>query len=75
MEKKLSKICKYRTELKLGSRYCLSDSPKFEHSFIVVGVDNLDIQVTYLDGVKGRLTYEPFTVFEYPLTSLEKELM
>jgi len=75
MAKKLEKICNYKEQLRLGGRYCLSNSARFEHSFIVTNIGEFDVLVTYLDGVNGRISYEPFIIFENPLTSLEKELL
>lgn len=75
MEKELGKICRYRKELKVGERYSLSNLKMFDYSFIVKEINEYEIRVTYLDGGNGIIHYEPFMIYEYPLTSLEKELM
>ena len=75
MEKKLEKICKYRKELKVGERYSLSNLKIFDYSFIVTDINEYEVRVVYSDGMVGLIHYEPFMVYEYPLTSLEKELL
>lgn len=75
MAKKLEKVCNYKSELIVGGRYSLTNEAVSTYSFIVTGITQLDVEVTYLDGIKGRIFYEPFIVFENPLTSLEKELL
>lgn len=75
MVKKLEKVCNYKKELIVGGRYSLTNEAVNAYSFIVNNITQLDVEVTYLDGIKGRIFYEPFIVFENPLTSLEKELL
>jgi hypothetical protein len=75
MERKLEKVCKYKKQLKVGERYSLSNLKIFDYSFIVTDINEYEVLVIYSDGMKGRITYEPFMVYEYPLTSLEKELL
>ena len=77
METKLEKSCK-PTELQIGNRYCMSSYhivPKF--IFTVTAIDfNGDIRIRYLDDIHGLVhNYDEITFYEFPYSSLEKELL
>lgn len=76
MEQKLEKSCK-ANELEVGQRYCMSDwmiVPKFV--FTVTRIDDDAIRVKYLDDIHGLIPSQyDITVYEFPYSSLEKELL
>ena len=76
MEKKLEKLCEASSFI-LGGRYCLSPSNVIDaYVFIVTSVDDTWVRFTFLDGVRGSAaTKLGIKAFEFPLSSLEKELL
>jgi hypothetical protein len=71
---KLEKICKIN-EAKIGYRYSFSPNPDF--GFIITNRDFMGTHVYYPDdGSHGlfRLNTE-MLIFEFPMSSLEKELL
>jgi hypothetical protein len=77
METKLEKSCK-PNELQVGNRYCMSSYhivPKF--IFIVSRIDSDGcIRICYLDDIHGLVRiHDDRTFYEFPYSSLEKELL
>jgi hypothetical protein len=76
MEQKPKKICNLK-ELKVGYRYTLSryELPGFSFIVTLVGASGF-VYVKYSDGIKGILSDAlNLSIFEHPLSSLEKELL
>lgn len=76
MEKKLEKLCKFK-DVEVGQRYSMSENNFCsEYVFVVNKIDNKFVRFTYLDGLKGILPKNAIeAVFEFPFSSLEKELL
>ena len=76
MAKKLEKLCE-SDSLIVGKRYSLSSKNLIDkYIFIVNNIKNDYIHITYLDGEKGAMPLKNrCTVFEFPFSSLEKELL
>jgi hypothetical protein len=75
MEEKLKKICRI-VDLKLNERYSISRNISMDFSFIVKEISRGSIQVYYGDGMAGIFFIDDdLEIFEYPLSSLERELL
>jgi hypothetical protein len=76
MEKKLEKLCESSNFI-IGGRYCLSPSNVINaYVFIVTSVDDTWVRFTFLDGVNGSAARKVgIRAFEFPFSSLEKELL
>ena len=76
MEKKLEKSCEPEN-LIVGERYCISSTNIVDKFiFIVDNIENEWVNFTYLDGSKGSISVKNgFHVYEFTLSSLEKELL
>lgn len=76
MVKKLEKLCKFK-DVEVGQRYSLSENNcDGEFVFVVNKIEDKFVRFTYLDGLKGVLLKNTIeTVFEFPFSSLEKELL
>lgn len=76
MAKKLEKLCKFK-DVEVGQRYSMSENKcGSEYVFVVTKIEDKFVRFTYLDGLKGILPKNAIeTVFEFPFSSLEKELL
>jgi hypothetical protein len=76
MAKKLEKRCE-PNNLILGERYSISPTNLInEFVFVVTDIDDTFATFTYLDGSKGLMPVDyGFAVYEFPFSSLEKELL
>ena len=78
MEKKLDKICKLKDTI-IGQRYWLESKVHKALTFIVIQKTENLIKVKFEDGPEIR--YKPDIInfnndiYEYPISSLEKELV
>lgn len=76
MAKKLEKRCKF-ADVEVGQRYSMSENNcGSEYVFVVTKIEDMFVSFTYLDGLKGILPKKAIkAVFEFPFSSLEKELL
>lgn len=76
MEQKLEKIYK-APDLKLGSRYSLSHKVRPAFTFIVTEIDDIHVTIKWADGVLGSVHLKETNIdfYEFPFSSLEKELL
>lgn len=82
MELKLKKICKPE-ELKVGHRYSLTSEPILKYTCIVFSKKTTSNAETFYyclhfqDGTSGGVysSDKDFTLYEFPFTPLEQELM
>lgn len=76
MVKRLEKRCE-AINLILGERYCISSTNIIdEFTFVVTAIDDDWAVFTYLDGSKGTMPLQTgFSFYEFPFSSLEKELL
>lgn len=76
MVKKLEKRCS-TINLNIGERYCLCAVPFTpNYIFLVEGRDFDSLSIRFLDGTAGFIPLRHnFDVFEFPFSSLEKELL
>lgn len=76
MEQEQERICK-APNLKLGHRYSLSGKVKPAYAFIVTEIDDTHVTIKWGDGAQGAIHLKETTIdfYEFPFSSLEKELL
>lgn len=75
MEEKLEKVYRIK-DARLNERYSLCKDYDIYFSFVVKEITRGSVHVHYLDNIPGMfLINDDIEIFEYPLSSLEKELL
>ena len=75
MEEKLEKVCRVKNA-RLNERYSLCKDFHIYYAFVVKEITCGHVYVKYLDSTPGIfLINDDIEIFEYPLSSLEKELL
>jgi outer membrane receptor for Fe3+-dicitrate len=65
------------SELKVGERYSFEDTCSINSNFIVIWKDETKVRIKYINvAFTGIISNDtPVTIYEFPLSELEKELM